>query len=113
MKRFEKLKQNYEFRRAYTRGNPFVSPYFVLYTVKGRQGRIRLGITAGKKLGTAVKRNRAKRVLTAAFSGVFPLLKPGTDYVLVARSRILSAKSTLVSNELEKLLSRTGEDKDL
>ena len=111
MKRFEKLKQNFEFRRAYTRGNPFVSPYFVLYTVKGRQGRIRMGITVTKKLGTAVKRNRAKRVLTAAFSDCLPVLKPGTDYVLVARSRILSVKSTVISEELKKMLTRAEESK--
>ena len=104
MKGYEKLKQNYEFRRAYTRGNPFVSPYFVLYAVKGRQGRIRLGLTVSRKLGTAVKRNRAKRVMTAAFCANLKNLKSGTDYVMVARTRAVTAKSTVLAAELEKML---------
>ncbi len=68
MKAYEKLKQNWEFRRAYNKGTVAVTPYFVLYACKGRRDSVRLGITAGKKIGTAVKRNRAKRVITAAFS---------------------------------------------
>lgn len=102
MKRFEKLKQNYEFRRAYTHGNPFVTPYFVLYIIKGRKNKIRMGITVSRKLGSAVKRNRAKRLITAAFENNLCEAVSGFDYVFVARSHILSVKSTVVSTELEK-----------
>ncbi len=108
MQKFEKLKQNYEFRRLYTRGKSLVSSYFILYTLKGRTGRTRLGITAGKKLGCAVKRNRAKRLLTAAFSECAGNIKAGQDFVLVARVRILNVKSTVVKTELERLIKSAG-----
>ena len=104
MKKFEKLKQNWEFRRAYTRGSACVAPQFVMYICKGRQGCVRLGITAGKKIGTAVKRNRAKRVITAAFAEVAPHIKAGYDFVIVARTRILFAKSTGIAATIEKQL---------
>lgn len=104
MKKFEKLKQNWEFRRAYTRGSACVAPQFVMYICKGRQAHTRLGITTGKKIGTAVKRNRAKRVITAAFASVAPHIKEGYDFVIVARTRILCAKSTSLAVTMEKQL---------
>ena len=110
MKGFEKLKQNWEFRRAYSRGRSYLTPDFVLYTVKGQNGKIRLGITVSRKLGTAVKRNRAKRVLTAAFRNCIPFMTEGTDYVLVARSRLLSQKSDRVAALLAAILKKAGED---
>ena len=103
-----KLKENYEFRRAYTRGKSYVTPFFVLYLVRTKQKRVRLGITAGKKLGGAVCRNRAKRVLTAAFRECLPHITPGVDLVLVARARVLKAKSTAVQVQLKNQLTAAG-----
>ncbi len=108
MPNFEKLKLNYEFKRLYNRGKSFVTPNFILYTLKGRAGRTRLGITAGKKLGCAVKRNRAKRLLTAAFSECAGNITSGHDFVLVARVRILNVKSTAVKCDLEQALKKAG-----
>ena len=104
MKQFIKLKANYDFRRIYNKGKTFVCPYFVMYVLKGRRDKLRLGITAGKKVGGAVKRNRAKRVITAAFRGVAPNILKGNDFVIVARTRILEVKSTHIAKELEKQL---------
>ena len=104
MKTFEKIKQNWEFRRAYTRGSACVAPSYVMYICKGKKDKIRLGITAGKKIGTAVKRNRAKRVITAAFASVAPHIAAGHDFVIVARTRILGTKSNIVAASIEKQL---------
>lgn len=47
---------------------------------------VRVGFTASKKIGNAVFRNRAKRRLRALVREVMPdLVKPGWDYVLVAK----------------------------
>lgn len=103
-----KIKENYEFRRAYARAGSLVSPYFVVYYMKNRTDNIRLGITAGKKIGGAVSRNRAKRVITAAFRGCLPYICTGYDFVIVARTRILSVKSTAAEESLFKLLKKAG-----
>ena len=102
-----KLKENYSFRRAYKKGKSLVCPYFVIYAVKTRRG-VRLGITAGKKLGCAVKRNRAKRVITAAFRECLPNIPSGYDFVIVARSRILDIKSTAAAASMRALLRSAG-----
>lgn len=51
------------------------------------EAAIRIGITASRKIGGAVVRNRAKRRLRQAAARVLPQAgKPGTDYVLIARA---------------------------
>lgn len=103
-----KLKENRDFRRAYNRGKSYVSPFIVVYVNKNRTNNVRLGITAGKKIGKAVERNRAKRVITAAFSSVLPEIRDGFDFVIVARTRILEVKSTVVAASLHKLHFAAG-----
>ena len=104
----EKIKQNYEFRRAYSRGKSYVTPFFVIYLFKHRKNTVRLGITTSKKIGKAVSRNRARRVITAAFGQVLPFLQPGYDVVIVARSRILAVKSTFAAAVMKKQLQAAG-----
>ena len=108
MKSISKLKENYEFRRAYKKGKSFASPYLIIYAIKNRRGGTRLGITAGKKIGGAVQRNRAKRVITAAFRECLQGIEPGYDFVIVARTRILEIKSTAAAYTMKKLLSSAG-----
>ncbi len=101
---FNKLKQNSDFRRTYGRGTTFVTPAFVTYAFKNRRhSGVSVGITAGKKLGGAVQRNRAKRVITAAFAEISDRIKPGYDLVFVARTKILTLKSTEVSALMLKI----------
>ncbi len=108
MSKIVKIKENHIFRRAYKRGTSLVSPYVVLYIMKTRRQDIRLGITAGKKIGKAVSRNRAKRVITAAFRECLPQIPAGYDFIIVARTRILSAKSTAVAASMRSLLKNAG-----
>jgi len=90
-----------------------VCPFVVVYAFKNRSGVNRLGITAGKKIGKAVERNRAKRVIRAAYRQCLPQLVSGYDFVIVARTRILTAKSTAVAAALLKLLKGAGFCKEL
>lgn len=89
----EILKENKEFSRAYTKGR-FVSCNII--TCYFRQNKLpvnRMGITVGKKLGNAVTRNRAKRMIRAAYrlnEKDFPI---GYDLVFVARNDIAQRKT--------------------
>jgi ribonuclease P protein component len=63
----------------------------------------RVAVVAGKKVGKAVQRNRARRVLRAAW----PQVSPGpreTDAVLIARAGILGAKTQDLVSEMNELL---------
>ena len=51
----------------------------------------RVGLTASKKIGNAVCRNRARRRMRAlARRHLTPLARPGVDYVLIARHDTIS-----------------------
>ena len=70
--RYRPITKNKEFCRAYARGKAFVHPKLVLYVNKNRLGRTRVGLTATKKIGGAVQRNRARRVMRAALYQTLP-----------------------------------------
>lgn len=105
---FLTLKRNGEFRRVYARGKSRVSSALVIYYLKNRMGRNRVGITTSKKIGNAVERNRSRRVLKEGFRAVMPRIKTGYDFVLVARSKTKHLKSTDISAALLSLLRAEG-----
>jgi len=98
------LRLNKEFKRAYYQGKSKACPFFVCYVVKNRNSGVRYGITASKKLGNAVERNRARRVIRAAFFSILSKTENNRDYVFVARERILSAKSYQVAAAMKGCL---------
>jgi ribonuclease P protein component len=66
----------------------------------------RVGFTASRKVGSAVKRNRAKRRLRAAAAEILPLLgREGHDYVLVAKVATLSRPYAALVADLTKALT--------
>lgn len=90
MSKFVSLKKNIDFRRLYRRGRTCVTPCVVVYALPNRVHIHRLGITAGKKVGGAVSRNRAKRRLRALFREFAAGDLAGErsfDFVIVARAR--------------------------
>lgn len=106
--KLQKFKLNKDFRRLYGRGKSFVSPCLVTYVLRSRNQGVRFGITVSKKLGGAVQRNRAKRIITAAFRNICPEIEGGYEFCFVARTRILSMKSTEVERILRAHLAKAG-----
>ena len=108
MRSIIKIKENRDFRRIYGRGKSYVAPCVVVYVMKGRKNSVRFGITAGKKVGGAVQRNRAKRVITAAIRSCIENVQSGYDVIVVARNRILNEKSTSVAEVLKRQFKAAG-----
>ena len=53
--RYRTLNKNWQFNRVYGRGKSYVHPHCVLYVAKNRLGYTRIGLTATKKVGHAVR----------------------------------------------------------
>lgn len=101
------LNTNSDFRRAYARGRQYTTPALVTYVLKNRAGICRIGITTSKKIGIAVERNRARRVIRAAMFNM-PEMKAGYDIVFVARRKTVFAKSTEVEAVMREHLLSAG-----
>ena len=102
------ITRNNDFRRAYSKGKSFVSPLVVCYVRKNRLRKTRIGITTSKKVGGAVQRNRARRVIREAYRHLSPSVLPGFDLVFVARGKTPFVKSTAVEKQMEKHLLAAG-----
>ncbi len=87
------LKDNKDFLTLYKKGKYIVSKYSVIYVKPNGRSFNRFGITAGKKIGNAVCRNRAKRLIRLAYRQSEIDMPIGIDIVIVARSGILNIKS--------------------
>jgi len=89
IKHFTRVQTTKEFNGIYNKNASKVwhSPYFVLFYRKGKENKV--GFVASKKIGNAVHRNRAKRLLRAHFIENIDLLTSGS-YVLVAKPDLIS-----------------------
>lgn len=96
------IKENRIFRRLYSKGRFQAHPLLVTYVQRNREGIIRYGISASKRIGCAVERNRAKRVIRAAFRETAGEISGGWDIVFVARSRTIHVKM----NEVRDVMAR-------
>ena len=64
--KYLRIKKNSDFQRLFKRGKKVFSPYLTL--IYFPSDRLSMGIALSKKYGKAVKRNRIKRLVRAAFS---------------------------------------------
>ena len=108
MKHTYRIKQNYEFRRLYRRGNSVATPYLVVYALKTRRNINRIGLTVTPKLGGAVVRNRIKRLLREAYRLNEDKICTSYDFIFVARSRMIGAKCQKVERELMRAMKQLG-----
>ena len=102
------LKENKDFRRIYAKGRSYPSAVLISYVIKNRCGCVRIGITTGKKIGKAVLRNRARRVIREAFYSLSGEVRPGYDIVFVARTKTPYVKSYDILHSMKKELKEAG-----
>ncbi len=101
-----RLTRSEDFKRVRQNGKSYAHPLVVLVIQASESNQTRIGIVAGKTTGTAVKRNRAKRLLREAIRPMIPSIASGWDLVLIARSALVTSTLTDTSQALTTLLHR-------
>ncbi|MDA7817820.1 ribonuclease P protein component [Sulfurimonas sp.] len=99
------MKQHREFQYVYKKAKDAHSSSVVLFFLPS-QNTHKVGFTATKKTGNAVKRNRAKRRMRALFRENSSLLKDGT-YIFVAKVAIHETSYETLKKDFTKVLNRT------
>lgn len=98
----EVLNRNKDFLNLYRKGKSIVSKAVVIYVRPNGLPCNRFGITAGKKVGNAVMRNRAKRIIRQAYRENELLFPLGIDIVFVARRYAAEVKEDYLSSFIKK-----------
>jgi ribonuclease P protein component len=108
MERRNRLRRASDVRRVYDEGKSWSHPLLVLIARPNGLGFSRVGVAASRRVGNAVARNRAKRLMREAARHLYPQLNTGWDVMLVARTRIVGVKEPQVEKALKSLLKQAG-----
>ena len=100
--------RNNDFLRLYRKGKVRSDPCLITYILPNKLGFVRLGLTTSKKIGNAVARSRARRVMRVAIRELIPRLNGSYDIVLVARTRTTLIKSNALTSILTAQLEKLG-----
>ena len=82
------LRQQRDFSRVYNRGSSRGSRYVVILYKENGLGYTRTAFVASKKVGNAVTRNRARRLMREAYRSLEAGIAKGYDIIFVARNTI-------------------------
>lgn len=102
----ETLSNSGQFGRVKREGRTWAVGPLVLNAAPNGGETVRCGFITGKKIGNAVKRNRARRLLQEAIRYRLPFIKPGWDLVWIARHSIVEMGIDEVAKAVDELLSR-------
>jgi ribonuclease P protein component len=101
-----RLTRSEDFKRVRQSGKSYAHPLVVLVAQPSQSQNIRVGVTAGKTVGTAVSRNRAKRLLREVMRPMLPNLASGWDLILIARPKLVTASLEITRDTVTTLLHR-------
>jgi len=108
-----RLTRSEDFKRVRRSGKSYAHPLVVLIVQTNDQRsnpvdqpHVKIGVAAGRTVGTAVTRNRAKRLLREAMRALIPNITSGFDLVLIARPGLVSATLEETRQALLTLLQR-------
>jgi len=85
-------------------GRSYAHPLLVLVACLGAPSSLRIGIIAGRSVGKAVQRNRAKRRIRACLGLLLNQISTGWDLVFIARQSLSQAGFEQICEAVKFLL---------
>ena len=116
--KFPAIKEHHLYNKAYRSSKRFFGRYICVYVLKDLHAKKlqrehpqkivvnRFGISVSKKVGTAVKRNRAKRIIRAAYGELREEIKKGFLIVISAKPEIEGKSSADIAREMRYAMKK-------
>jgi ribonuclease P protein component len=102
-----RVRRSGEYQKAFKTGIRVHGRFFTLVMAPNDESAIRLGIVASRKLGNAVTRNRAKRLIREVFRRIpEPMPSFRADLVVIPRAELLSAPFETLQEDFRGTLRR-------
>ncbi len=106
MQRSFSLRRGSEFQRVWDTGKAWSHPLVIVRASANGTNENRFGFVVGKKVGKAVERNRAKRLLREAVRRRVDRIVKGWDIILIARGGAANAEYAVIDSAVESVLHR-------
>ena len=110
MKRIQTLKLNYEFKNVFNKGKFYIGNQIIIYVLKKKKKKNRLGIAINSKLCHAVQRNRIKRVIRAAYQLNIKNSNVGHDIVVIwnKKADIEDLSYNIINEDMKRIFLNSG-----
>lgn len=108
MQRSLRLRSQQDFVRMRRTGRAWRHPFLILSVAPNELGHNRYGFVISKALGTAVARNRVRRVLREVVRHTHPNITSGHDIVFIARGPIAKQPYEAVSDAVVTTIQQAG-----
>lgn len=102
----DRLRKRTDYLEVQERGRRVETRAYIGLFVHRAGDATRLGITTTKRLGAAVARNRARRLVREAFRRGLLELPPGVDLVVIPKRAALDLDGTAAGEDLARLGAR-------
>jgi ribonuclease P protein component len=101
--RKHRLSKSSDFKRVFGKGKRTATPLFVIYSLRNHLPYSRLGIQVKARIGTAVRRNRIKRIVREVFRRLKGDPTESLDLVLVAEKALRESSYHVFETEFHKV----------
>ena len=112
MKKQYRIKNSDEIETVMKKGFSKANPFFILYKYQNPTNHhFRMAISAPKKLGNAVVRNKMKRRIRASIQANQKLFHPNCDYFIIAREKCLDINFEAFNQNIIEICKRVNHPK--
>lgn len=108
LRRSQRVIRSADFEKIFSGGQRYGGRYLTLWVWRGPEAALRAGVVASRKVGGAVQRNRAKRMMREIWRRNRSRFVLRVDVVLSARSEALVAGYRAVAEDFLRLAARAG-----